>query len=135
MKFANSGVYACNTSRGGFASLPSKSMLPIFPSSSMTILCIIMHAFIISASVYSPPKTCWFTHNCKTGLKYLKCLLYSFSCRLLCFSKMFFLQTLWTWNCFYKCQSVWINTINNIISHSILMTINYIVHWRSMTIC
>ena len=52
------------------------------------------------------------THNCKTGLKYPKCPIYIFSCQLLCFNKMFFLQTLWTRNCFYKCRPVWINTIN-----------------------
>ena len=28
MKSSNSGVYACDTSRGGFASLPSKSLFP-----------------------------------------------------------------------------------------------------------
>ena len=56
MKSSNSGVYACDTSRGGFASLLSKSLLPISHSSSMTILCIIMHPFIIPASVYSSQK-------------------------------------------------------------------------------
>ena len=56
MKSSNSGVYACDTSRDGFASLPSNTLLPISHSSSMTILCIIMHAFIISASVSSSQK-------------------------------------------------------------------------------
>ena len=54
MKSYNYGVYACDTSTGGFASLPSKSLLPISHSSSMTILYIIMHAFIISASFLHP---------------------------------------------------------------------------------
>ena len=53
MKSSNSGVYACDTFKGGFASLPSKSLLQISPLSSMTILYIIMHVFIISASVSS----------------------------------------------------------------------------------
>ena len=57
MKSYNYGVYACDTSRGGFASLPSKSLLPISHSSSITILCIIMHAFLISASVSSSKKS------------------------------------------------------------------------------
>ena len=56
MKSSNYGVYTCDTSTGGFASLPSKSLLPISHSSSITILCIIMHAFIISASVSSSQK-------------------------------------------------------------------------------
>ena len=54
MKSSNYGVYACDTSTGGFASLPSKSLLPISHLSLMTIICIIMHIFIISASVSSP---------------------------------------------------------------------------------
>ena len=56
MKSSNSGVYACDTSTGGFVSLLSKSLLLISHSSSMTILCIIMHYFIISASVSSSQK-------------------------------------------------------------------------------
>ena len=56
MKSSNSGVYTCDTSTGGFASLPSKSLFPISHLSSMTILCIIMHTFIISASVSSSQK-------------------------------------------------------------------------------
>ena len=41
MKSSYSGVYACDTSIGGFVSLSSKSLLQISPSSSMTILCIV----------------------------------------------------------------------------------------------
>ena len=56
MKSSNYDVYACDTSTGGFASLPSKSLLPISHLSSMTILCIIMYAFIIFESVSSSQK-------------------------------------------------------------------------------
>ena len=82
-------------------------------------------------SLYSP-KMCRPMNNCKLCLKHSKCTLYIIPCWLLSCSKKTSFSTLWSWDCLYKSGPWRIYTISKIVSHCIIMTIDWVIHRRCM---
>ena len=77
-------------------------------------------------------KMCMPTHNYTSRLKHSKCTFDILPTSLLCGSKMLSFTVLWCWNCFDKCCPWWIYTICKIVPHQIVITIHWVINWRSM---